>query len=435
MNDERPIEKLLHRYAKKRRADAGAPVELHPASRRQLQGEVARQFRNARPGRAPFSFTGLGRGWLPRLAWGLPLLALVAVGSWALLVRPATKQLALGTVADQATPYTTDKNLTKRERAEVRSVGTPPVVANTIPAEFSATKAPLPSPVSAAAPSRNRPAARFADHGLEDGSRRAEPALAFGAKGGGRADKSGAVAATKTAVLAEPAKAIQDSNESKTKALATVAPGSVAPIGEASSMATNLAYFDHLEHEQVPTYSQSFANRAPETPKQKAAKVIALPPLSPVLANFRVEQTGRQLRVVDSDGSTYTGETDAAPEFGGAVGGQKHQTVQLFKRDGKVNQLPATAAMVQSQPTQSNFYRVTGTNRTLNQAVEFTWSFMEPTNAPVWAQARQSGAEQNKDAKKLPTQFPVPLQNSFINGRAQFGSGEAIEINAVPVSP
>ena len=41
---ERPIEKLLRAAAKKRRDEAGAPFELHPADRRLLQGEVARKF-------------------------------------------------------------------------------------------------------------------------------------------------------------------------------------------------------------------------------------------------------------------------------------------------------------------------------------------------------------------------------------------------------
>ena len=44
MNDERPIEKLLRRAAQKRSDEAGAPPELHPANRRLLQAEVARQF-------------------------------------------------------------------------------------------------------------------------------------------------------------------------------------------------------------------------------------------------------------------------------------------------------------------------------------------------------------------------------------------------------
>ena len=45
MEPERNIEKLLRAFAKKRRADAGDPLKLHPALRRQLQAEVARLTR------------------------------------------------------------------------------------------------------------------------------------------------------------------------------------------------------------------------------------------------------------------------------------------------------------------------------------------------------------------------------------------------------
>src|SRR5579872_1732931 len=45
---ERDIEKVLRASAKKRREDAGAPLELHPATRRLLHGEVARLRPNIR---------------------------------------------------------------------------------------------------------------------------------------------------------------------------------------------------------------------------------------------------------------------------------------------------------------------------------------------------------------------------------------------------
>ena len=44
---ERPIEKLLRDAAQKRRDEAGAPLELHSATRRLLQGEVAMFVNNA----------------------------------------------------------------------------------------------------------------------------------------------------------------------------------------------------------------------------------------------------------------------------------------------------------------------------------------------------------------------------------------------------
>src|SRR3954468_16845893 len=47
--DNSKIEELLKAYAKKRREEMGAPVELHPATRKMLQAEVERQ----RPAPAP----------------------------------------------------------------------------------------------------------------------------------------------------------------------------------------------------------------------------------------------------------------------------------------------------------------------------------------------------------------------------------------------
>ena len=74
---ERPIEKLLRSSAEKRREEAGAPLELHPATRRLLQGEVARRFPKPSPQPGPAEGF-LGRLW-PRLAWGLAGAAVLAV--------------------------------------------------------------------------------------------------------------------------------------------------------------------------------------------------------------------------------------------------------------------------------------------------------------------------------------------------------------------
>ena len=80
---ERPIENLLRAAAKKRRHEAGAPLELHPATRRLLQGEVARKF--TKPGRAIRSFSEMLGQWWPRLAWGVAIFAVLGVAVWVLL--------------------------------------------------------------------------------------------------------------------------------------------------------------------------------------------------------------------------------------------------------------------------------------------------------------------------------------------------------------
>lgn len=468
MNDERPIEKLLRRYAKKRRADAGAPVELHPATRRLLQGEVTRQFRKAALGDARASFTQMMKGWLPRLAWVVPLLVLVAVGLWSLLDRPETKQLALGPAPNEtaAADGSRAAKAGRREPESLLSTLDAPrsTAGENAPADLIAVKAVLASPSPAPIPVRapDQPVVSLAGVAEKKGEaasgvfKEMAPADKLGvATSAAPARTRFAEASSANRVNTLPADprtgndaSLQTNrsitgvyaanqkklNESTARSFDAPALESAAPLRDTPGTAASLKRIDSLEREQAQTYSQSFANLVPEPLKQKTAKVIVPPPLSPVLANFRVEQTGRQLRVVDSDGSTYVGETDGPPEFWGDVGGKKDQAVQSFKRDGKISQLPA-AASAPSQQVQNNFYRVVGTNRTLNQAVEFTWSYAELTNAPVLAQAEKIGAEPTKDARKLPTQFPVQLQNAFITGRAQFGNGKEIEINAVPVTP
>src|SRR5664280_1818889 len=83
---ERPIEKLLRAAAKKRRDEAGARLELHPATRRLLQGEVGRTY--AKPTRATRSFIVLlGQLW-PRVAGGAAIFALLVLAGYMLLPVP-----------------------------------------------------------------------------------------------------------------------------------------------------------------------------------------------------------------------------------------------------------------------------------------------------------------------------------------------------------
>src|SRR3954467_13582457 len=73
---EHPIENLLRASAKKRREEAGAPLELHPATRRLLHGEVSRQFSKSRF--APkVSSPRFARLW-PRFAWGIAAFAILS---------------------------------------------------------------------------------------------------------------------------------------------------------------------------------------------------------------------------------------------------------------------------------------------------------------------------------------------------------------------
>src|ERR1039458_3062457 len=83
---ERPIEKLLRAAAKKRRDEAGAPLELHPATRQLLQGEVGRTY--AKSKRESRSFIEvLGQLW-PRVAGGVAIFALLVLAGYILFPVP-----------------------------------------------------------------------------------------------------------------------------------------------------------------------------------------------------------------------------------------------------------------------------------------------------------------------------------------------------------
>jgi len=60
LEPERDIEKTLRACAKQRREQAGTPPPMHPATRRLLQGEVARLKKRAPP----------SSGFWPQFLWG-----------------------------------------------------------------------------------------------------------------------------------------------------------------------------------------------------------------------------------------------------------------------------------------------------------------------------------------------------------------------------
>jgi hypothetical protein len=122
---EKKIEELLHAYSRKRREDAGAPLEMHPATRRMLQGEVARQSKvgggsSASP--RPWWKTLLLFG--PKYAGAIGMFAILAVGVWVITqndrsgdVRQETSERTAGTETPSAR---TLEELAHREGEKLR---------------------------------------------------------------------------------------------------------------------------------------------------------------------------------------------------------------------------------------------------------------------------------------------------------------------------
>jgi len=493
MNDERPIEKLLRRYAKKRRENTGEPLEMHPATRRMLQGEVARQFPERGAAGGETTFARILMGWRARLIWAVPVVVVLGVGLWALVG-----------IREKAG----DKfQLAKRAPAPAAPVTPPAVVAESFKAlEEDKAK----SPATEANPA-DQPALAYADHGVgleasapsslqpkafqdqfavsladaavrqKQSDEKAISTLAATAPTqpelkleSGRVvpnelarastpieSRSQTLAANRS--LAEPTGTIGD-EQTKSLGLALAAsarsdsdlaldrvrkddvsgnqgrpaggfankPAALSP--DASGYFYRQAARGGSEPANLQVYSQAFANRAPASTYGKLAKPGSV---TPVLANFKVEQIGNQLRVIDGDGSTYVGEVNPRMEESiiKSQAEKKSAARRSPPRDGELAERQLrSAALPASQSAQNLVYRVAGTNRTLNQQVVFTWDFVELTNALLGVEIKATSGGGNVMNQVVPAQqFPVLLNNSVINGRAQLGNAKEIEINAVPV--
>jgi hypothetical protein len=188
------------------------------------------------------------------------------------------------------------------------------------------------------------------------------------------------------------------------------------------------------EREVAVLNSQAFTHIGADrsSPPHRFGQATKVPP--PVLAKFKVQQKGRDLRVVDEDGSIYRGTVDEANTVYSQLATRQSQ--KAVTPDRRANLLPPKLnAANQNKPEPFYFYRVEGTNKTLNQNVVFSWNFV-PTNEAVAAtQLRYKDVLSETDPTKLPVQFPMLLQNSYINGRAQFGPSQELEVNAAPIKP
>src|SRR5206468_9153998 len=105
------------------------------------------------------------------------------------------------------------------------------------------------------------------------------------------------------------------------------------------------------------------------------------PPMPNVLNSFQLEQNGRLIRVVDADGSIYDGAIEQPPTEEAA---RRGIAVQTAATDLKKNIEPeakrveglAAASADEIAALQNVFFRVAGTNRTLNQLVVFEGNFL-----------------------------------------------------------
>ena len=406
MPEERDIEKALRAWTKRRREDAGAPLDLHPATRKLFQAEVARLKggRHRSPGR------------LAGILWGTPLRLVLNSSVVVLLVAAAL-------LLPQLRP--THANQTKLAQNNFKSDGfgvRPPTTSDKV-----AMNAPAP-PVE---PERNLLERSTTNATLYDNY---------------ASSASDSLSRKTPAAPPLPTAAPASLDLQNRPPAETVVPGAVSDTGkmQLANSVTAGATLASVSGAAVGVISNtSWVNQS--TNSDRSLRVAGRRGVQAPLGSFRTEQTGDQLRVIDADGSVYTGNL--------AMG-----------------DTPLTADGYFTIP-QTGSFRVTGTNLTLKQPVDFAGSFVDQrffSGATTAAKSNydyvvgggiggggfggggsSGGFGSNRAASQttlphapvaaarpaVPAAQPIPLAPTVrLQGRAIIGTNE-IQIDAVPTAP
>jgi hypothetical protein len=160
-----------------------------------------------------------------------------------------------------------------------------------------------------------------------------------------------------------------------------------------------------------------------------------------ILASFQVAQVGDKIQVIDSDGSAYTGFVQRAPPPAAqpALGAPGRTRGLPASRASPAKELQEDRMETTAEPAMpagpGYFFRVAGTNSTLNQPVVFSGNLLVNTNALAAAQSNAAVGAAGAFLYQQAGPTPPELQNSRITGKAVIGNVRAIEINATPVTP
>ena len=492
---ERPIETLLRAAVKQRRDEAGAPFELHPVNRRLLQTEVARTY--AEPPHATGSFSLVLRQLWPRFAWGVALLAVLGVAARLLLPvtgddqrqvllaknqpvsesvpareplpaiptsaarvplpsAPVSKtQPAVATYADTAQsvravparPLGIDRPTIARDSSPARGkraagedftlAATPQLAEPQKPAEVHVA---APAGTPAPAP------ARIANRALEarpDLAARPAPAASLPATPAAPLAVAMAPAAASGMAAAESMRLTGDKSDlpaPRNKSLGPVVSANRVGQSPKATFSVSKSAADALKETTAFGVAQRFVQVVPEA-KDKRKLAREAKSAYPVLASFQLEQAGRELRIVDGDGSVYSGYLLVADPVRRArsVNAQAPAAALASRASGGVLEEKAVPRLDSDRLAPPAYsFRVAGTNRSLNKQVVFTGNLLPATNAALLlpVTTNLSAASNLGGSRNAPTQPDLlPLLNTRISGKVVVGTGKAVNINALPANP
>lgn len=153
-----------------------------------------------------------------------------------------------------------------------------------------------------------------------------------------------------------------------------------------------------------------------------------------VLQSFHLEQSGVDIRIVDADGSVYTGTIQLGNNTALPIAASPPRTVatRLSKAKETVYSTgQARSGGAQEDSAQTLNFVVRGTNTTLRQGIEFA-GHLQP--AALVQQAATSN-EMIRATQRFQNQFGVSgvIPRPQLSGRLRLEGGAEAEIHAVPI--
>jgi hypothetical protein len=430
MEPERPIEKLLRVFAKKRRDQAGAPREMPPATRRLLQNEAAR-----RAAKGEENFFVMLLALIRRHAvFAVCLIAFGLAGAW-LLLRNNSGAEKIRSVALQKI----DANF--RRESEATPAASPPPAS--LPDESAlARKTKVSVQVSEPRSPKEESNPGFA---ASEPKQQPAPLVVPSPKENAYAESQVAAASHSTAQAGAPAVAAYKLTESAKETNAAVAGGTASMSGEiggtnfeiaaanfsnrrqvVASVNGPLAGGTSTRYSQLPLAGQRESDSSARVQEKladsrsKLANSEALSTSPTVLASFAVEQSAGKMRIVDGDGSVYTGVVQAGIPPGPTVDTAKTSTPAVEQlRDRKDT----------AQAPFDLYFRVSGTNQSLKQNIVFTGRFVAATNG---MRLDTNGAAFGSSADAVLKNQPSAPR---IEGTLLMDDNTKMEIHAVPTGP
>jgi hypothetical protein len=467
---EKPIEKLLRSSARERRDRAGDGWEMHPANRRVLQGEVVRRFGRKAPSKPRWFEWLFAKNWARPIGMAAAVTFVVAaawISSQVLTSKNPTPLLAknehqaighsvsASVERDKLSIQRTDSAdesrrsevaqadsvLNRPEEAPAKGAQQNPIAGGKelaldrslsdkkMPADAQAKPLARQEPLPVAAPPNGTTLATTATesslnqrYGLSPSLQRGTP-IASTTSGAAPAiaglEKSAGNSVAKDLPAAPPAE-LQIANA-----------GTILPTTD-----TNFVEFGYFAATQVAAQNGGAVRQLRENEALTRNKAATLATRAQqgnqILVSFRVEQSGSELRVIDQDGSVYTGpiqQTNSVTGTAFADGGSGAvQNLQGFAR--RQYSVPQQNSKTQQQSIPLSAFQVIGTNRTSNQKVVFS-GVLDTATPDVARIPVKSDAAAGRLAKQI-----QPLQQNLrLSGNAMIGSDQVIQIEAVPAQP